>query len=109
MKSSHTPPSNPTHQNSISQTSPTPPTSIPFPKIPAVYRHFKGQLYLTEDIIYHSETGEPMVAYRALYGDYRLYCRPLAMFTEPLDPQKYPSASQTHRFELVHPNPSHSK
>ena len=49
-------------------------------KINGIYRHFKGDLYLVEDIIYHSETEEKMVAYRALYGDNKLWCRPYDMF-----------------------------
>ena len=63
-------------------------------KIHGVYKHFKGGLYLVEDIIYHSETGEKMVAYRALYGDNKLWCRPYDMFMEEIEPGKY-------RFEEV--------
>ncbi|MBQ2695274.1 DUF1653 domain-containing protein [Candidatus Saccharibacteria bacterium] len=69
-------------------------------KIYGVYKHFKGGLYLVEDIIYHSETNEKMVAYRALYGDHKLWCRPYDMFLEEIDPKKYPNAKQKHRFEL---------
>ncbi len=38
-------------------------------KLKRVYRHFKGDYYLTEDIANDSETGEPFVVYRKLYGD----------------------------------------
>lgn len=38
-------------------------------KLKRVYRHFKGDNYLTEDIANDSETGEPFVVYRKLYGD----------------------------------------
>ena len=69
-------------------------------KIKGVYRHFKGDLYLVEDICYHSETGEKMVAYRALYGENRLYCRPYEMFLEEVDREKYPEVRQKYRFEL---------
>ena len=48
-------------------------------KLNGVYRHYKGDLYIVEDIIYHSETCEKMVAYRALYGDNKLWCRPYDM------------------------------
>ena len=64
-------------------------------KINCVYRHFKGDLYLVEDIIYHSETEEKMVAYRALYGDNKLWCRPYDMFLEEVNKN-----GQVHRFEL---------
>lgn len=69
-------------------------------KIHGVYRHFKGNLYLVEDIAYHSETEEKMVVYRALYGDYKLWCRPYQMFLEEIDHKKYPNISQKYRFEL---------
>ena len=69
-------------------------------KIHGIYKHFKGDLYLAEDIIYHSETKEKMVAYRALYGDNKLWCRPYDMFLEEVDHEKYPDAQQKYRFEL---------
>ena len=45
-----------------------------------VYRHFKGDHYLVEAVAKDSETGEPYVVYRKLYGDGGLWLRPLAMF-----------------------------
>lgn len=69
-------------------------------KIHGVYRHFKGNLYLVEDIAYHSETEEKMVVYRALYGDHRLWCRPYSMFLDEVDRKKYPDITQKYRFEL---------
>lgn len=47
-----------------------------------IYRHYKGNLYEVLDLARHSETEEILVVYRALYGSYGLWVRPLAMFTE---------------------------
>ena len=41
-----------------------------------IYRHFKGSLYHVIAIATHTETEEPMVVYRALYGDHRVFVRP---------------------------------
>ena len=68
-------------------------------KVKGIYRHYKGDLYLVEDICYHSETGEKMVVYRALYGDSRLWCRPYGMFLEEISGE-HPEAKQKYRFEL---------
>jgi hypothetical protein len=50
-----------------------------------VYRHFKGGDYLVTGVAVHSETGELLVIYRPLYGDYQLTARPLKMFTETVE------------------------
>jgi hypothetical protein len=47
-----------------------------------IYRHYRGNLYEVLGLGLHSETHEPMVAYRALYGDYQLWTRPAGMFLE---------------------------
>lgn len=47
-----------------------------------VYRHFKGNEYELLHIAKHSETMEPMVVYRALYGEGGIWVRPLAMWSE---------------------------
>lgn len=69
-------------------------------KIKGIYKHFKGDYYIIEDIAYHSETNEKMVVYRQLYGDSKLYVRPYDMFLSKVDKEKYPDVSQVYRFEL---------
>ena len=53
------------------------------------YRHFKGNEYELLGIARHSETMEPMVVYRALYGEQGLWVRPLAMWTETVERDGY--------------------
>ncbi len=65
-----------------------------------IYKHFKGDYYLVEDIATHSEDNSLYVVYRALYGNNELYIRPLEMFASLVDKQKYPDVKQTYRFEL---------
>ena len=65
-----------------------------------IYRHFKGDYYLVEDIVLDSETKGKMVLYRALYGDGTRYVRPYDMFASRVDRVKYPNVKQEDRFEL---------
>lgn len=50
-----------------------------------IYRHYKGRDYLVLGTAHHSETREPVVVYRCLYGDYSLWVRPAAMFAETVE------------------------
>lgn len=65
-----------------------------------IYRHFKGDYYLLVDIAKHSETGEDYVVYRKLYDDGSLWVRPLDMFMEEVDHDKYPEVEPKYRFQL---------
>ena len=64
-------------------------------KIKGIYKHYSGDLYLVEDIIYNSENCEKMVAYRALYDNGTLWCRTYDEFMEEVNKN-----GQKYRFEL---------
>ena len=61
-----------------------------------IYRHYKGRLYQVLHTAQHSETEEILVVYRCLYGEYGVWVRPLAMFTETVEVD----GKEIPRFEL---------
>ena len=63
-----------------------------------IYRHYKGNLYKALYVAIHTETEEPLAVYQALYGEYGIWARPLAMF---LDDVTLPDGSVVQRFTLV--------
>ena len=50
--------------------------------IGGIYRHYKGSEYMVLEIATHSESLEPMVVYKALYGEGGVWVRPASMWNE---------------------------
>ena len=70
-------------------------------KIKGIYKHFKGDYYLVEDIALSSDDGvTPYVIYRQLYGDGHLYIRELNDFLGNVNKEKYPNVEQEKKFML---------
>lgn len=65
------------------------------------YLHFKGGVYVVDDIVVHSETAELLVVYSSYLQENLSWARPLNMFLSKVDKEKYPDVEQEMRFEEV--------
>lgn len=65
-----------------------------------VYKHYKGNYYYAIDIANHSETLEQIIVYRAIYGNYDLWVRPLSMWEEEISI----GSNKCKRFTKVNPS-----
>lgn len=70
-------------------------------KIHGIYRHFKGDYYLVEEIAKDSNTLEDIVIYRKLYDDGSCWVRPIDDFLGEINKEKYPNIEQKYKFELI--------
>lgn len=69
------------------------------------YRHFKGNLYYVHNIAMHTETGEMMISYQALYEPYGMFVRPYEMFASEVEAGHGGNiTAQKYRFELFDSN-----
>ena len=68
-------------------------------KIKGVYKHFKGDYYLVENIAIDADTLKEMVIYRWLYENGPLWVREKTDFLSKVNKEKYPNVNQKYKFE----------
>jgi hypothetical protein len=76
-----------------------------------IVQHFKREmiedkssnqyLYVVKDIAQHTETGETLVIYQALYYPFKTFARPYNMFISKVDKEKYPNIKQQYRLQKI--------
>ena len=66
---------------------------------PGLWKHFKGNLYRVMYVALHSETGEEMVVYQALYGQRGMWVRPASMWLEHVERDGYAGPRFTYQEE----------
>ena len=71
------------------------------PQAGQIYLHFKNKKYKIITLAEHTESGIQLVIYQAMYGEQKIYARPLDMFMSEVDHLKYPNVSQQYRFQLI--------
>ena len=73
-------------------------------KIGATYRHFSGNYYRVLYIAIDSVTNEEVVVYETLGNNHTVWTRPLSLFNERVDQEKYPDTMQVYKFEPISDN-----
>lgn len=71
------------------------------PRAGELYKDAANRTYQVAAVAVHANTGEHMVVYQALYGDFGVYTMPLKQFFSEIDKEKYPQAVQQHLFEKI--------